>query len=157
MKPSLRERFEDKYIPVTESGCWLWTDSTNSDGYGNIGIPENGKMRTKGAHRISYEIHKGEIPKGLHVCHRCDVRSCVNPAHLWIGTHQDNIDDREKKGRNKIPDNRGENHGMSKLTKDKILEIRKAPGTHREIAESYGVTREAVTLIKNRKRWGHIS
>jgi hypothetical protein len=74
--------------------CWLWTGYTKN-GYGRANF-RNKKQLT---HRISWQVHKGEIPKGLFVCHSCDVRSCVNPAHLFLGTHQDNMEDCKSKGR----------------------------------------------------------
>jgi hypothetical protein len=75
--------------------CWFWTGCKNKDGYGKIKVEGS----TKQAHRVSYNLHVGEIPTGVLVLHRCDVPSCVNPDHLFLGTHQDNADDREAKGR----------------------------------------------------------
>ena len=80
---------EGKYIPVTESGCWLWLKHTHN-GDGRIRV--NGKLFT--ASRLSYIKHIGEIPDGLFVLHKCDVRCCVNPDHLYVGTHQQNMTDR---------------------------------------------------------------
>lgn len=75
--------------------CWNWIGKLNNSGYGSIK-----KGRTSGAHRISYEIRNGPIPKGYYVLHKCDNRICVNPDHLWIGTQSDNMIDCQKKGRN---------------------------------------------------------
>lgn len=94
---SLQERFEVSYVPEPNSGCWLWFGSTNRRGYGSI--QENGKRL--GAHRLSWTIHNGEIPEGYFVCHTCDNPCCVNPGHLFLGTHQDNMTDMCKKGRHK--------------------------------------------------------
>lgn len=89
------ERFNTSHIPVTESGCWLWLKSTDAKGYGIFTI----KQKNVRAHRFSYQVYKGAIPEGLAVCHACDVPSCVNPDHLWVGTALDNNRDIHKKGR----------------------------------------------------------
>lgn len=91
-------RFEDKYIPEPNSGCWIWLGATwRSRG----GI--RGRFFSSGAwklaHRSAYEILVGAIPAGLLVCHRCDTPLCVNPDHLWLGTHNDNMADMAAKGR----------------------------------------------------------
>lgn len=75
-------------------GCWLWTGDQTTNGYGRV---EFKKKRIR-AHRFSYETFKGNIEDGLLVCHSCDVKLCVNPEHLWLGTHQDNMEDAYKKG-----------------------------------------------------------
>ena len=154
---TLSERFDEKWVPVTESGCWLWTAST-SNGYGFIKV--DGKMSY--AHRVSYELYNGDIPDGdgyhgICVLHRCDVRSCVNPAHLFIGTHQDNMDDRERKGRNKIM--YGEKHGSSKLSPKDVMEIRHKQSIgekQSDLANEYDVKKATISLIVNRKLWKHI-
>lgn len=91
----LMARFTEKYIPVTESGCWLWTGSATPAGYGQI----KAGRKLQRAHRVSWELHRGPIPDGLMVCHRCDVPSCVNPDHLFLGTAKDNFRDCVDKGR----------------------------------------------------------
>jgi hypothetical protein len=82
------KRFDDRYIPVTETGCWLWTGSTHKQGYGQLFVD---KKYITSAHRYSYELHKGPIPEGLEIDHLCRQRSCVNPAHLEAVTHAENI------------------------------------------------------------------
>lgn len=88
------ERFKEKYIPVTESGCWLWTASTSDDGYGYFGIGSRsipGSRKVVKAHRFAYVYYKGEIPKGLELDHCCRVPCCVNPDHLEPVTHKVNV------------------------------------------------------------------
>jgi len=82
-------------VEVDDNGCWLWTGSKNKKGYGQVFY--NSKLIK--AHRFSYEVFKEPIPKGMHVCHSCDIPSCINPDHLWVGTAKDNMIDMGKKGR----------------------------------------------------------
>jgi DNA-directed RNA polymerase specialized sigma subunit len=97
---SMLERFEEKFEPVTESGCWIWTASVHGRGYG---LFHTGLQRRRGkmeyAHRVSYELYHGVDPADEEVCHKCDVTSCVNPSHLFLGSHQDNMDDMRDKDR----------------------------------------------------------
>lgn len=95
----LIDRFEAKVERCPMSGCWLWTDAPNGSGYGRIFTGGRDVM----AHRVSYEMHCGSIPDGLQVLHRCDTPACVNPAHLFLGTHDDNMADMKRKGRGRRP------------------------------------------------------
>lgn len=100
MDTVLRERFEAKYIPVTESGCWIWEGATGGgDLRGRMKLP--GTRRNEYAHRISWMLHRGPIPDDKAVLHRCDVGLCVNPYHLFLGTQIENIADRQRKGRSR--------------------------------------------------------
>ena len=147
MSESFEERFEQGYEPVTESGCWIWTKATSSAGYGQI--YKDGRVQY--AHRLSYEMHFGEIPKGLMVCHKCDNPACINPAHLFIGTNADNMADMVKKDRS---NRKGESNPANKLTKEQVLSIRQDSRTTQAIANDYGVVRHTIGDIKRGKIWG---
>lgn len=113
-KRSLAERFVGKYEPCPATGCWLWTAAVNPRGYGAIAIR---RSRAIGAHVASWLIHFGAVSDGKRVCHRCDVESCVNPAHLFLGTAKENTQDMIKKGRHKFGTwnaPRGNNHWRRK-------------------------------------------
>lgn len=135
------------FVYKSESGCWEWTGS-KLNGYGTFQAATKLTVR---AHRHSYEIHKGEIPEGLFICHKCDNPGCVNPDHLFAGTPQENMDDMVSKGRS--------THGRSwhqKLNQDQVRAIRKDTRLNREIAEEYGIAQPTVSLIKNRKIWKRV-
>ena len=91
----MKKRFEKHFIPEPNSGCWLWIGGILGSGYGSFSIND----KTVLAHRVSFEIYKQEIPKGLCVLHKCDVPCCVNPNHLFVGTLKENSQDKVKKKR----------------------------------------------------------
>ena len=120
------------YVEKTDD-CWLWTGYKTNNGYGRFWF--SGKPTL--VHRFSYELHYGEIPADKVICHSCDVRNCIRPEHLFCGTHQDNVNDRDKKGRQKSI--RGEKHHSVKvpdyLVKHAILLYNNTEMTHQAIAD----------------------
>lgn len=153
---SLDERFNRAVMPEPNSGCWLWTGAPQgSMGYGRIKTDRG----LEAAHRYSWRRHKGEIPSGLFVLHKCDNPACVNPDHLFAGTHQDNQDDKVSKGRQargaKLahPRASGERSGTAKLTAQQVAEIRASSTPQRALAARYGVTQAAISLIKIGRNW----
>lgn len=137
-KGNLEERFHQKYIIDEKTGCWLWNAGKQSDSYGTI---QNGRQNLL-AHRVSYEIHHGDIPDGLCVCHTCDVRTCVNPDHLFLGTDQDNTDDKMAKGRHRLC-------SIQDLTPQMIADIRINSEVKKiELARKYDVSLDMVNAIR---------
>jgi hypothetical protein len=129
--------------------CILFDGGLDGGGYGQVTRRKRGRGQFK-AHRLAYEDTYGPIPDGLFVLHKCDVRNCVNPAHLWLGTQDDNMKDMVKKGRQGSRINsfrpRGELSGMSKLKDSDIPAMRKlreSGMTYVEIGRIYGVSETA--------------
>jgi hypothetical protein len=157
----LRERFFEKVdwsACAAGHECWEWMASKNSKGYGLL----KKQGRSYGAHRIAYELFIGPIPQGLCVCHTCDNPPCVNPHHLWVGTHQDNTLDAHQKGRaclTNLKPQRGEKNGCAKLTRIQVDEIRASyrrgytPTNTIRLSEKYGVSKKAISRIIRNETW----
>jgi len=144
------ERFESK-ITKTDS-CWLYGGyKTGSMGYGYMRVGNKYQY----AHRVSYQIYKGRIPKGEFVCHSCDVPLCVNPEHLWTGSAKDNKRDSVSKGRS--PGMKGNNNPNRRITSLDVFYIRElyASGdySHKELAEHYDISHTTIRSIVNRILW----
>ena len=148
-RKSLQERFDEKFIPEPNSGCWLWLGSLNSTGYGAFYIPP----KRMGAHRAAYEIYIGQVPEKKFVLHSCDMPCCVNPNHLFLGTHQENMNDMLRKGRSALNKARGEKHCRAKLTAAAVLEIRLSKETTRALAKKYGVHHAQIHNARTHKSW----
>lgn len=132
-------------IEQSESGCWLYTGGISSSGYGVLSV----KGRSAHAHRVAYEIRCGAIPDGQCVLHRCDVRRCINPDHLFLGTLADNNRDTMNKGR--TADRRGEKNTQMKFTDEQVGRMRSMYATRRysqrQLAAAFGASQQHVSDI----------
>jgi hypothetical protein len=152
--PTLEKRFWGKFLVGRPADCWEWTGKKCNWGYGSLWA---GDGKLIGAHRLSYILHKGDIPDGMVVQHDCDNPACVNPRHLTLGTHKTNSDDKMRKGRWKPGGSRGEGIANSRLKEADVIQIRAANGTLREIAEQFDVCEGAIWNIRSGRTWAHVS
>ena len=145
-KRPLSERFWEKVQIGSSDECWPFMGSIDEHGRGQIANEEG---RLEKAHRVAYMLVKGPIPDGLLVCHSCDNPPCCNPDHHWLGTHKDNSQDAEQKGRlyHHWP-RYGAAHPSTKIALEVKTMIAKDGRSHREIARVYGVSKTHVTRIK---------
>jgi len=146
--------YKNAMIPNNKNECWIWKKQ-KSGRYGTMTI--NG-VKSIGAHRFSYEHFNGEIPEGMFICHHCDQPKCVNPKHLFLGTPQDNVDDKMRKGRFKCAI--GEQQGNSILTEDQVKEIKlklKEGIYQRIIAKEYNIAQSAISKINKGIYWKHVT
>lgn len=139
-------RFWDKVLkPIGLDGCWEWTGAKTTRGYGMLGL---GNRKTAEVHRISWKIHRGEIPEGVCVCHRCDNPGCVNPEHLFLGTKSDNRADAMMKGRLQKLDDRKE-----KEIED--LYYSRSKISQKRLAKIFGVSQSTIGRITRVKSGNH--
>lgn len=145
-----------KLAPPEEGGCILWTASLKGPGYGQLTLTEGSVRKNLSAHRLAWEFAYGPIPEGLEVCHTCDVRRCCNPAHLFLGTRQENEADKLRKGRVR----RGKDNGQAKLTETDVVYIRQlhalGAASYETLAAMFNVTHGNVALIIKGKTWKHV-
>lgn len=163
-----KNQFLSRVEAVTESGCWIWMGATRN-GYGMVN-ENTGRARPRqrpvGAHRVAYEMFKGSIPSDKCVCHTCDVPLCVNPAHLWLGTQDENQKDKAKKGRapsgelNGAAVHRqlfqGEKNAAAVLSADDVRDIRASTLSRPALARKYGVTYCTIRNVLDRVTWNHL-
>ncbi len=147
------------------TGCWLWSGYRDWFGHGSL----SAGGRRRGAHRVAFELASGPIPEGLFVCHHCDVPACINPEHLYAGTHRDNMRDRNVRGRAASGDRnasrlypgirRGSRNGGSRLTESVVATIKQrlcAGETLRALAAEYDVAVSTIGMISNGTNWAHV-
>ena len=145
----MRIAWHENYSPEPNSGCWIWMGALNKEnGYG---VTWQETPRRQRVHRLMYERVCGPIPEGLHVLHRCDMPLCVNPDHLFLGTHADNMKDAAAKKR--FHDRRGEKAPNARLTPTQVAEIQASKISQRAIARQFGITQACVSLIKTGRTW----
>jgi len=185
-----KKRFWDNVALGNPDDCWLWRRSLKQGDYGQVTL----RGRKISAHVLAWFLSTGKWPDGMHVCHSCDsrypagdksYRRCCNPAHLWLGTHQENMEDCKNKGRQaagdrhsskthpermargdkngsrKHPERRpkGESHGMAKLNEEQVREIRllfSAGRSKGSISRQFGVSRAAIRDIILGRKWKHL-
>ena len=140
------ERFH-KFYEIMPSDCWEWQKSLDRDGYGYFWYDS----KTSRGHKYAWELYFGDRG-GLCVLHTCDNPCCVNPDHLFLGTHQDNVKDRDSKGRQV----KGSKQHLSKLTEEQVRAIRKDSRKHRIIANEYNIAKSNIWFIKSRTTWKHV-
>lgn len=152
----LAERFW-KYVQKTD-GCWLWTGAKTNGGYGSLAIT---KGRSRQATWVSWFLAHGAWPAdGQVVMHSCDVRACVRPDHLSVGTQQANIDDKMAKGHHRHGILNGERNGLHKLTAVQVTEIRRRHADHAlgyVLARDFGVSGALISQIVRNRIWREVA
>jgi len=143
MDKDVSQRFWAMVEKAGPNDCWTWTAWKHRKGYGYVRV----KGRLLRAHRVAYELAIGPIPKGIRVLLRCDNPACVNPNHLFLGSHDDNVRDRVSKNRSAF----GERNGRAKLTQSQAEEIRRVYGrnqiSQQELADEYGISKTQVRTL----------
>ena len=156
---TLKDRFNKKWKLNEETGCWDWKGATQGGKYPMFSFPVKTELGSatvnKLAHRLSYELYKGEIPKDMSVRRSCNNPKCVNPEHLFLSSRQQTIDDKYARGTENHA--KGENQGHSKLTQEQVLQIFSDGRKNIEIGLDYGVNRTAIAAIKSGRNWGWLT
>lgn len=131
--------------------CWEWNGHKDKKGYGRMSDAQSCEVLV---HRISWCEFIGQIPKGMHILYHCDNPKCCNPEHLYVGTNEDNVKDRQARGRSKGA--AGEKNTKAKLTENDVLIIRKSTGTHASLGRKYGVSYSTISAIRSGKTWSYL-
>jgi hypothetical protein len=151
------QRFMAKLVATDNLSCWEWTGAKNNKGYGMFMLESPNKIP---ASRAAWILFRDQIPEGYSVCHHCDNPGCVNPEHLFLGTHADNMHDMHHKGRHKYVVHRGSNNGVAKLDEAKVSEIKRmlrAKVPHKTIAKMFGVASSGISHIATGRNWRHVA
>lgn len=148
---TLQELFYRHVSPEPNSGCWLWTGNICAQGYGALANRRLPGGASRKAHRFSFELHNGPLGK-LNACHTCDVRTCVNPTHLFAGTNADNLADCRSKGRACV----GSRKRQAVLTEATVLEIRQSTLSGSALGKVYGVSSATILKAKRGVTWKHV-
>lgn len=146
----LRKNYESKV--VRKEGCWDWNGVKDKDGYGQIPC---GYHKQAKAHRVSWTLHNGNIPKGIIVCHKCDNPPCTNPEHLFLGTKKDNDNDCRKKGRAAV----GSKQPKAKIKERDVIMIKRLIETGvagYKLGKAFNISKSQISAIKNGKSWKHV-
>jgi len=148
------ERFMDYVMPIPETGCWLWLGGLDGSGYGML----SDELEQK-AHRYSFHTFKHSIPANRVVMHSCDIKCCVNPAHLSVGTYRDNALDASSKGKlfNTSPWQAGTGSKMTaesvRDVRHRVIDLHESPVS---VAKLYGINSSSISKIINGRTWRHI-
>lgn len=153
------ERHADRIAQVSESGCMIWLGASTPGGYGIVWDGKKspaGNNVPDGAHRVSFQTSNGAMPESAHVLHRCDVRCCVNPDHLFLGNQDANMKDMAAKGRSCL----GSRHGKAKMNESDVVRLRSEYRFHRitaaDLAKKSGFGKGAVAAAIRGTTWKHI-
>ncbi len=155
------QRFWSKVNKAGPNDCWEWTGARTPDGYGFMFAGPLYEIDTRWvrSNRLSYEMHKGPIPEGLSVLHHCDNPPCVNPAHLYAGTQQQNVKDRATRKRGKEHRQGGESNDNAKLTEadiPTIIEMVRAGKRQGVVGTIFGISQQHVSRIVHGHSWAHL-
>jgi len=150
-KRNTPESFWSNHIKQ-DNGCWLWSKSLHKDGYGHLSYQRKYWL----ASRLAWTLTHGNIPERMCVCHKCDNPACINPDHLFLGTHAENMGDMKTKNRRKNI-NTGEKNGRAKVKQDDVLKIRHLYKTRQanqvQLAKEFGISQSSISAIIRKKIW----